>query len=299
MFLCVIKSYALNNPVQSNLILFVYTTTNNIKLDYKIYINQKICVIIKSINSNFVGGVMFNFFNNNIEKYYKNLIKENKSDKQLLYGINPKYKNQESNLLKMFGKCDIFNKKIKMIIISDTHGCLIEEEFAKFMQKYNKFDVCLLLGDHSVRDVEIIIKYVDDKKIYALLGNHDNNYIEKFNLKNLNGKVIDINGVKLLGIQGSYRYKPDNFPSFTQKESIEFLNNKEKVDILLCHDAPYGLSERNDVAHQGLFGILYYLFKNKVPYCIHGHLHTQYNKQMINGTKVNCYYMYNYIELTD
>ena len=26
--------------------------TNNIKLDYKIYINQKICVIIKSINSN-------------------------------------------------------------------------------------------------------------------------------------------------------------------------------------------------------------------------------------------------------
>ena len=94
-----------------------------------------------------------------------------------------------------------------------------------------------------------------------------------------------------------YKYKPDDFPSFTQKESIEFLSDKEKVDILVCHDAPYGLSGRNDVAHQGLFGTLYYLFKNNVPYCIHGHLHTPYTKKMINGTKVNCYYMFNYVEL--
>lgn len=240
---------------------------------------------------------MVNTLNNNIKKYYKNIIRENKNDKKLLYGINPKYRNQESELLKLFGKCDSFDKKIKMIIISDTHSCLKEDEFSEFINENKNFDVCLLLGDHSIGDVDIILKYVEKEKIYALLGNHDNNYIGKFNLKNLNGNVVNINGIKILGIQGSYRYKPDDFPSFTQKESIEFLNDKEKVDILVCHDAPYGLSERNDVAHQGLFGILYYLFKNKVPYCIHGHLHATYNKEMINGTKVNCYYMYNYIEL--
>ena len=99
--------------------------------------------------------------------------------------------------------------------------------------------------------------------------------------------VVINDGVKILGIQGSYKYKPDDFPSFTQKESIEFLNDKEKVDILVCHDAPYGLSGRNDVAHQGLFGTLYYLFKNKTPYCIHGHLHTPYTKEMINEAKAN------------
>lgn len=240
---------------------------------------------------------MLNLFKNNIERYYKNLIKETKADNQLLYGINPKYNNQENKLLEIFGKCDSFDKKIKMIVISDTHGYLKEDEFYKFISNNKEFDVCLLLGNHSVRDVYTILRYIDEKKIYALLGNHDNNYIEKFNLKNLNGRVISINGVKILGIQGSYKYKPDDFPSFTQKESLEFLNDKEKVDILVSHDAPYGLSGRNDVTHQGLFGILYYLFKNKVPYCIHGHLHTPYNKEMINGTKVNCYYMYNYIEL--
>lgn len=240
---------------------------------------------------------MFNFFKYSVEKYYKKLVRENQEDKRLLYGCNPKYKNQEDKLLSMFGKCSTFDKKIKMIVISDTHGCLDKEEFAKFVTEHEYFDVCLLLGDHSIGDVDIILQYIDKEKIYALLGNHDNNYIEKFNLKNLNGNVININDVKLLGIQGSFKYKPDNFPSFTQKESIEFLNDKEKVDILVSHDAPYGLSERNDIAHQGLFGVLYYLFKNKIPYCIHGHLHTLYCKELINGTKVKCYYMYNYIEL--
>lgn len=240
---------------------------------------------------------MLNLFKNNVGLYYKSLIKENKKDRQLLYGLNPKYKSQEEKLLSLFGKCDSFNKKIKMIVISDTHGCLKKDDFAKFVAEHEDFDVCLLLGDHSIGDIDIIVQYINEEKIYALLGNHDNNYIDKFKLKNLNGNVINIRGVKILGIQGSYKYKPDDFPSFTQKESIEFLNEKEKVDILVCHDSPYDFSDRSDVAHQGLFGILYYLFKNKVPYCIHGHLHTPYNKQMINGTKVNCYYMYNYIEL--
>ena len=240
---------------------------------------------------------MLKLLKNSVESYYKNLIKESKVDKKFLYGINPKYKNQEDKLLSMFGKCDSFNKKIKMIVISDTHGCLKNDKFAKFIFEHEDFDVCLLLGDHSDGDINIILQYVDKEKIYALLGNHDNNYIDRFKLKNLNGNVININGVKILGIQGSYKYKPDDFPSFSQKESIIFLNDKEKVDILICHDSPYGLRERNDVAHQGLFGILYYLFKNKVPYCIHGHLHTSYTKEMFNGTKVKCFYMYNYIEL--
>lgn len=236
-------------------------------------------------------------FTKNINKYYSYLIKENKKDKKMLYGINPKFKNQENKLLELYGNCDSFNKSIKMIVIADTHGCLKENEFFEFISQNNIFDICLLLGDHSSTDIKIILKYISKDKIYAILGNHDKDYITEFELNNLNGKVIDINGVKLLGVQGSYRYKPEDFPSFSQKESIEFLDNKEKVDILVSHDAPYGLSGRNDVAHQGLFGILYYLFKNKVSYCIHGHLHTPYHKKMSNGTIVNCYYMFNYVEI--
>ena len=38
---------------------------------------------------------MFYLFKSNVEVYYKNLTKESKLDKKLLYGINPKYKKKE------------------------------------------------------------------------------------------------------------------------------------------------------------------------------------------------------------
>ena len=46
----------------------------------------------------------------------------------------------------------------------------------------------------------INLKNKNWEKIYALLGNHDHNYICKFNIKNLSGQVVEVNGVKVLGI---------------------------------------------------------------------------------------------------
>ena len=41
-----------------------------------------------------------------------------------------------------------------------------------------------------------------------------------------------------------------------------------------------------DVVHSGLQGITEYLYKNKVPYNIHGHNHSTYNFKLKNGTQV-------------
>lgn len=240
---------------------------------------------------------LFNFLRTNKkseEKYFDFITKEN-SEK--CYSVDKKYMNQDMKLLKMYNKANTYNKKIKIIAISDTHGRLNEKNFKDFMQNHEEYDVCLLLGDHDFNDIAIILKYVEKNKIYGLLGNHDYNYLEKFNINNLNGKVIDINGTTILGIQGSFKYKPAEFPSFTQKESILFLNNKPSVDILVSHDNRFDSSTNKNNAHQGLFGITYYLFKNTVPYHIHGHIHESYNKQLINGTKEISIYMYEYIEL--
>lgn len=157
--------------------------------------------------------------------------------------------------------------------------------------------MCLLLGDHHDNDLKKIINHIPKNKIYALLGNHDINYIDEYNFNSLNGKIIDVHGVKLLGIQGSFKYKPIDFPSFTQEESIKFLNDKEPVDVLISHDGPFNDYMTNNPSHQGLFGITYYLFKNRVKYNIHGHLHNDFEKMLANGTIEKCLYGINYIEL--
>ena len=231
----------------------------------------------------------------NVYSYYSLITKVKLN--QSIYGFDCRYTNQEEKLYKMFGKCESFTKQLKLIVISDTHNCLKKEEFEQFVAAHSDYDACFLLGDHHVNDIEIILKYIDKKRIFGLLGNHDFNYIKEYEIHDLNGQLIEINGVKLLGIQGSFKYKPADFPSFTQKESIEFLNSKDKADVLISHDNRFNSAMVENPAHQGLFGITYYLYKNKVPYHIHGHLHNSYKKVLRNGTQEISTYMYEYIIL--
>ncbi len=215
-----------------------------------------------------------------------------------IYGFQKKFYMQSNRLFNVFGKArETLPNRIKLLIITDTHNGLNEDLLASTISEHPEYDVCLLLGDHSDNDIKKVLNHVPYDKIYALLGNHDVDYISNYNFKNLNGNIINIKGVKLLGIQGSFKYKPVNFPSFTQEESVNFLKDKESADILVSHDGPFDDSMIIDPAHQGLFGIKYYLFKNKVKYNIHGHLHDEFERVLENGTTEKCLYGVSYIEL--
>ena len=227
-----------------------------------------------------------------MQKYLK-IISDNN-----VYKFQKRFYNQSKLLLKLFGKAINQNiNKLNIIVITDTHNTLNEGELSNIVNLHPNYDLCVLLGDHNNNDIDIILKYIDKNKLYCLLGNHDNNYIKNYSLNNLNGKIIEVNGVKIMGIQGSFKYKPADFPSFTQEESIEFLKDKEAVDILFSHDSPFDDNMINNPAHQGLFGITYYLYKNKVKYNIHGHLHNPYEKKLLNGTKEISLYGVNYLNL--
>ena len=220
-------------------------------------------------------------------------------DKTKVFGFQDKFKNQQNLLYNLFGETDMttFNK-VRLIVIADTHNSLDENELVNTLSLHPDYDLCLLLGDHSNQDVEKVLKHINKDKIYALRGNHDNDYIKYYSLNNLNGNFVEINGVKILGIEGSFKYKPIDFPSFTQEESIMFLKDRVRADILVSHDSPFDDTKMNDPAHQGLFGITYYLFKNKVKYNIHGHIHENYKKKLINGTTEISMFNIDYIELS-
>jgi len=238
--------------------------------------------------------------NNEVIENYLDLEREylTSNPKDNIYGFQKKFYMQSNRLLKVFGNArDVLPNKIKLIIITDTHNTLDENKLVNIINEHPDFNVCLLLGDHSDNDIKRILNYIPKEKIYALLGNHDVNYIANYDLNNLNGNILEINGVKLLGIQGSFKYKPVEFPSFTQEDSIRFLKDQESVDILISHDGPFDDNMINNPAHQGLFGVTYYLYKNKIKYNIHGHLHNDYEKILDNGTIEKSLYGINYIEL--
>lgn len=193
-------------------------------------------------------------------------------------------------LYKEYGKSNKFNKEIKILFISDTHNALYgkEKEFSELSKK--DYDICILLGDHSNSDIDIILKYIPLDKIYGILGNHDTfTLYENYNIKTLHNTIIEINGVRIAGFQGAFKYTSKDKPLYTHEESLNILNNLGSSDIFVTHDKPF-IIDNNDPPHDGLKGITNYIYMNNVPFHIHGHLHN--NDKIILKNKCISYCVY-------
>jgi len=195
----------------------------------------------------------------------------------------------EKKLLKKYGKCkEYITYGLKILTISDTHNCLTSKnELVNYLKsiKQSDYDMCLLLGDISGIDLDIIKNIIPNNKLYGIVGNHDSkNALEVNNIKNINGQVIECKGVKIAGIMGSNRYKSGDYGMMTQEECLDLVKNMERADILVSHDKAYVL-DRNDNVHDGLKGITEYIYRHRVPLHIHGHLHEEMQEILMNGTK--------------
>lgn len=186
----------------------------------------------------------------------------------------------------------------KLIVISDTHGYLdIEGAFEGFMKNVGDYDLCILLGDIYPYEIDKISEYISTEKMVALLGNHDEaDLYERYGIRNINGTVFEHDGVTFAGIEGSYRYKNEDFPSYTHYESLLLSENIEGADVLLSHDMMF-TGKYRDRAHCGLCGITNYVYKNAPTYHIHGHTHKPYEAVYKNGTKEISVYHCKYIEI--
>jgi Icc-related predicted phosphoesterase len=200
--------------------------------------------------------------------------------------VNNRGKTESDNNFDQLTQFSI-NFNLRMLIIADAHGCLDSEDIP---QDHNAV-VCLLLGDLSKEDIMIIKENVVGIPIYGVLGNHDGfELYDRFGIENIHGKIVEVNGVRIAGIQGSLRYKYSDMPLYTDEESVEIAEKMEEADILISHDSPKYLHGDNDFAHSGLLGITCYCEKWNVPLNIHGHHHNNMRSVLENGTTSICCY---------
>ena len=200
-------------------------------------------------------------------------------------------------------KCDTnlrinSNLNVKLLVIADTHGCLDDA----MMQKYELDDVqaCVLLGDHSVRDIQIIKEYIGHLPLYGVLGNHDGfDLHELCGVENIHGRSVEVNGVRLIGLNGSIKYKDSVMPLYTDEESVEIVNKFDDADILISHDSPkYFHSSGDDFAHSGLRGVTEYCAKHD-SLNIHGHHHWPKIGVTEDGVSAICCYEVQVVEIVD
>ena len=167
-----------------------------------------------------------------------------------------------------------------------------------FIRETKNYDCCILLGDHSANDLNVITKIIPNDKLYGVLGNHDSwNKYEEYSITDLNGKIVEIKGVRITGMSGSYKYKDSNeYAMYSHEDSIKIADSMSEADILVSHDKPF-TEDRHNGAHDGLKGVTEYIYKNHISTHIHGHLHEESEEILKNGTKSICLYMAKIIEV--
>jgi len=101
---------------------------------------------------------------------------------------------------------------------------------------------------------------------------------------NVDGRVIEVRGLRVAGLGGSLRYKPGpNQYSQAQMRwrvlSLEFrlrlkrVRAGRKLDVFITHAPPFGVTEAKDAAHVGFVSFHRIIGGFHPPLLVHGHIH--------------------------
>lgn len=170
---------------------------------------------------------------------------------------------------------------MKILAVSD-------EPADRFYQYYSagrldEFDLILSCGDLRPEYLEFLVTMAHCPVIYVH-GNHDeSNSREPQGCECADDKIIEYNGLRILGLGGSYRYR-DGAYMFTERQMRyriyrlwRYLKRHRGFDILLTHAPARGLNDFDTLPHRGFSCFNTLLEKYRPRYFIHGHIHRNYD----------------------
>ena len=102
---------------------------------------------------------------------------------------------------------------------------------------------------------------------------------------NVDGRVFRHKGLRIAGLEGSMRYKPDASHQYTEGQmrlkvarlclrlAYARIHWRHPLDILMTHAPPYHIHDGQDLAHRGFKAFLEFMDRVQPRYLIHGHRH--------------------------
>jgi Icc-related predicted phosphoesterase len=117
---------------------------------------------------------------------------------------------------------------------------------------------------------------------------------------NVDGRVIEANGLRVAGLGGSLRYKegPNQYTQAQmQRRAITLelwirlkrVRQGRKLDVLLTHAPPHGVTEAKDSAHEGFKAFNRMVNEFHPLLQVHGHVHPYGRVQpelQLGGTRI-------------
>jgi len=148
--------------------------------------------------------------------------------------------------------------------------------------------------------------------LFYVKGNHDIRYDSKppSRCTDLNAKLIQFQGLNLLGLEGSHWYNggPNQYTEAEMRKTIRRLRLqiwwRRGIDIVITHAPPRHIHDAEDPCHKGFKSFRWLIDRYAPAYFIHGHIHMNFSSPSerittVNRTKVVNSYGYFLFEIND
>lgn len=173
---------------------------------------------------------------------------------------------------------------MKILAIADEESKVLWDYYERGM--LDGIDLIISCGDLNPRYLSFLVTMSNVPLLYVH-GNHDTKYdaVPPEGCVCIEDTIYVCNGVRILGLGGSMRYKPGSH-QYTEQEMqrrvrrLRFQLWKHKgFDILVTHAPAYQLNDGMDLPHQGFRVFRELMEKYHPKFFLHGHVHMNYGRQ--------------------
>lgn len=181
---------------------------------------------------------------------------------------------------------------MKILIISDHESKFIWDHFKA--ERYEDIDLVIACGDLKASYLSFLVTMLR-APVYYVNGNHDDRYVNDppLGCDCLDDRFVVFKGIRIVGLGGSYRYKPGPFQYTEQEMYRRYQKLKGKIrrhkgfDILVTHAPALGFGDGEDLCHRGFATFTEILDTYQPSYYLHGHVHLNYNRHLKRITEIN------------
>ena len=170
---------------------------------------------------------------------------------------------------------------MKILVVSDCESRYLWDYFTP--DKLDGVDLILSCGDVKPQYLSFLATFAHCPVLYVH-GNHDDRYRQDPPLGCIcvDGRLYEYQGVRILGLGGSMRYKPGDNQYTERQMAMRALRLAPKImrkkgfDILLTHAPGRDMVACNALAHMGFQTFNRLLDKYRPALFLHGHTHLNY-----------------------
>lgn len=173
---------------------------------------------------------------------------------------------------------------MKILAIADEESPYLWDFFEK--EKLEGIDLIISCGDLEPTYLSFLATFSNVPVLYVH-GNHDEKY-EKIPPEGcicIEDKIYIHNGIRIMGLGGSMRYRPGvhQYTELEMKGRLlriwPKLFRRKGVDILVTHAPAFGINDGVDLPHRGFHTFKEILDKYHPKFFVHGHVHLNYGRK--------------------